>query len=121
MFEMQKTAEAKLFAKQQEAQGIRKIYTAQAEGLQKLVQAFSNPQLAIQYLMLEKGLYQQLAAENAKAIQGLKPKFNIWTTGKSGDNDCMKPMREIFNTLPPLLTTVQQQTVGSSGKVPPAN
>jgi flotillin len=115
---MQKTAEAKLFAKQQEAQGIKKIYAAQAEGLQKLVQAFSNPQMAIQYLMLEKGLYQQLAAENAKAIQGLKPKFNIWTTGKSGEGDCMKPMRDIFNTLPPLLSTVQNQTMGKAAPAP---
>lgn len=108
---MQKTAEAKLFQKQQEAQGIRQVYAAQADGLQQLIQAFKNPQMALQYLMLEKGLFQQLAAENAKAIQGLKPKFNIWSTGKAGaDGDCMKPVREIFSTLPPLLNTVQKQT-----------
>jgi flotillin len=60
--------------------------------------------------MLEKGLYQQLAAENAKAIQGLQPKFNIWTTGDGNAGDASKPLRNVFQTLPPLLTTIQEQT-----------
>jgi flotillin len=80
--------------------------------LNKLIKSFDNPKMALQYLMLEKGLYTQLAAENAKAIQGLQPKFNIWTTGGANGEafDPSKPIRDIFSTLPPLLKTVQHQT-----------
>ena len=96
------------------------MYTAQATGLQQLISAFNNPQFALQYLMLEKGLYQELAAQNAKAVQGLSPKINVWTTSTGGAGvpgvDSAKPIREIFQTLPPLLTTIQEQT----GITPPA-
>ncbi len=102
-----------MYVKLKEAEGVQKTYEAQASGLHKLIKAFDNPKMALQYLMLEKGLYTQLAAENAKAIQGLQPKFNIWTTGGAkgdGSFDPSKPVRDIFSTLPPLLKTVQQQT-----------
>jgi flotillin len=109
LFETQKIAEAKIFAVTKEAEGIKKLYLSQAEGLREIIKASGSSQVALQFLMLERGLYQQLAQENAKAIQGLAPKFNIWTTGK-GDGDSAKPIRDIFQSLPPLLSTIQQQT-----------
>ncbi|MCV5926491.1 hypothetical protein OFO11_31860, partial [Escherichia coli] len=49
--------------------------------------------------------------ENAKAIQGLNPKITVWnTTGAQQGNDASKPFRDIFTALPPLLTTIQEQT-----------
>jgi flotillin len=81
----------------------------------------------MQFLMLEKGLYQDLAKINAEAINGLQPKstfyyitvVSVWNTGTGGEGsgfDAGKPIRDIFQCLPPLLSTIQEQT----GMNPPA-
>lgn len=51
------------------------------------------------------------AGEMAKALQGLNPKINIWSTG-NGDNagDAMAPLKNLFTSLPPMLDAVQSQT-----------
>jgi len=111
LYQAQKLAEGQLISKDMESQGVQKMYTAQASGLQQLIGVFNNPQFALQYLMLEKGLFQELAAQNAKAVQGLSPKINVWTTsGVGAEMDSAKPIRDIFQALPPLLTTIQEQT-----------
>ncbi|KXT08731.1 hypothetical protein AC579_6201 [Pseudocercospora musae] len=54
---------------------------------------------------------------NAKAIHGLQPKINVWTTGNDQAADqSMAPMQNLFKSLPPLFSTVQDQT----GMTPPA-
>ncbi|KAF0368611.1 Flotillin domain protein [Gigaspora margarita] len=106
LYAAQKEAEAALYKKQKEAEGILALYNSQAEGVKNLMQAFGGDgQAAIQYLMIEKGIYQQLAKENAQAIQGLKPKITVWNTGDNAD-----PTANIFQSLPPLLSTIQEQT-----------
>ncbi|KAF0362833.1 Flotillin domain protein [Gigaspora margarita] len=113
LYAAQKEAEAALYKKQKDSEGILALYNAQAEGVKNLMQAFGGDrQAAIQYLMIEKGLYQQLAKENAQAIQGLNPKITVWNTGDGAPNggNNANPIANIFQSLPPLLSTIQEQT-----------
>ncbi|CAG8608984.1 3088_t:CDS:2 [Cetraspora pellucida] len=114
LYTVQKEAEAELYKKQKEAEGVLAIYNAQAEGIKNLMQAFGGDrQAALQYVMIERGVYQQLAKENAQAIQGLNPKITVWNTGDSninGNANNTNPIANIFQSLPPLLSTIQDQT-----------
>jgi flotillin len=104
-------AEAELYAEQQKAQGLLAILNAQGEGVNRLIESFGGSRDAlIQYLMLDKGLYQQLADTNAKAIQGLNPKITIWQTGSENGDSYTKPIADVLKMVPPLLTTIQDQT-----------
>lgn len=76
-------SEATLFAKQKEAEGINAVYRAQHEGFTRLKEAFGSDDGLMKFLMLEKGLFTDLAQANAHAIKGLNPKINIWNTGTS--------------------------------------
>ena len=79
-------AETALYAKEKEADGINAVYQAQYEGFLKLKEAFDSDETLMKFLMLEKGLFQELAQANANAIQGLNPKINIWNTGMTFRN-----------------------------------
>jgi len=108
-------AEADLIARQKEAQGL--IEMAKAYG--KLADVLGGPAGLMQWFMLQNGIYERMAEANAKAIQGLQPKINVWNTGP-GDGaaagaDSMAPVRNLFQTLPPMLSTIQEQT----GMLPP--
>lgn len=72
----------------------------------------------MQYLMLKNRTYERLADANANAIQGLQPKINVWNTGAQGDGvaDPTAPIRNLFQSLPPLLSTIHDQT----GMQPPS-
>lgn len=83
-------------------------------------QAFGGPGGLIQYLMIEKGVYQDLAKANADAVRGLNPKMTIWNTGaqaggepsnNSGSNlGGMESIRNMYQMLPPLMSTINEQT-----------
>lgn len=72
-----KEAEAKLQAQLKEAEGM----AAMAGAYGQMAQAFGGPAGLIQYLMIKDGTYLQLAAANAKAVQGMAPKISVWNTG----------------------------------------
>ncbi|KAJ3021673.1 hypothetical protein HKX48_008052 [Thoreauomyces humboldtii] len=138
LYKHQREADAKLYSAQKEAEAMKTMYEAQAEGLGRLASTFgNNPGSLLQYvsfeqradlfdlalnssllqLMLEKGLYQDLAKTNAEAIRGLQPKITVWNTGSSSDgaqngtdSDPMAAIRNIFQALPPLLGTINDQT-----------
>jgi flotillin len=74
-------AEAALYAKAKEAEGIQAVYQAQYDGFTKLKEAFGSNDMLMRFLMLERGLFQDLAQASAKAIQGLQPKINVWNQG----------------------------------------
>lgn len=108
-------AEAGLQARLKEAQGI----TAMAEAYAKMGQAFGGPENLLKYMMLEKGTYVQLAKANATAVQGLQPKISIWNTGaeagsgaggSGGGQDSTATMRNVYQLLPPLMSTIHDQT-----------
>ena len=103
-------ADATYHVKMREAEAIK----AQAEAYKSLADAFGGPQGLLQYMMLKEGIHEKLALANAKAIQGLSPKITVWNTGdqtsNNGGADSLAPIRNIMQGLPPLLTTINEQT-----------
>ena len=84
LYRIERESNGHLYGKTREAEGIKSLYLAQAEGLSRLVSSFNNDtSAALKYIMIEKDLYAKLAKESANSIQGLKPKINIWNTGTS--------------------------------------
>ncbi|KAL0486067.1 flotillin-like protein [Acrasis kona] len=117
-----KSADADLYSKQKEAEGILLVANAQKRALEEYSKVFKTDEALLNYLMVDKGLYSELATINSNAIKGLSPKISVWNTGSTNGNetaagtDPYAAMRNIFQAIPPLMTTVQQQT----GITPPA-
>jgi flotillin len=127
-----KEAEANLVRQQKEAAGLSAMANAYAD----LAHAFGGPAGLMQYMMIEKGVYTQLAKANADAVRGLNPKMTIWNTGaqagsegSSGEGTGMGGVDSIRNMvcrnssgissyanclqyqmLPPLMSTINEQT-----------
>jgi len=77
----------------------------------ELSKVLGGPDGLLKYLMLQNGTYTELARANAAAINGLQPKINVWNTGsQDGSADSMAPIRNLMQTLPPILSTIQEQT-----------
>ena len=108
----QAESDALCYSQMQEAQGM--IEMAKAYGA--MANALGGPQGLMQYMMLKNNTYEKLANANAKAINGLAPKISVWNTGAAaggdlaGAADPMAAVRNIFQTLPPLLSTINDQT-----------
>jgi flotillin len=105
-------SDAAFYAKKQQAAGLIEMSKAYGE----LAGVLGGPSGLLHWMMLERGTYEKMAAENAKAVNGMQPKINIWNTGNQEGVDSTAPLRNLFQTLPPLLETIQQQT----GMTPPA-
>ena len=103
------TADAALYAKQKEAEGVVATMEAKAEGMRKLL-AVADPELVKFWLALESGLFVSMAEQTAAAVQGLQPKINVWTTGTDVGDATWGPLQKLFQTLPPMLDAVQSQT-----------
>ncbi|KHN94768.1 flotillin domain containing protein [Metarhizium album ARSEF 1941] len=104
-------AEANVFQQIKEAEGI----SAMADAYGKLARAFGGPAGLIQYMMMEKGTYVELANANANAIRGLEPKISVWNTGSNNvggeaGGDASAAVRNVYQMLPPLMTTINEQT-----------
>jgi flotillin len=101
-------AAAELYAQQCRANGVLANMTAQANGLGHLVEASGGSvERLTNWLMVERDMYKPLAEANAKALQGLKPKYTIWQRSGGADDD---PIQKILTTLPHYLDTIQKQT-----------
>ncbi|GAO17464.1 hypothetical protein UVI_02051970 [Ustilaginoidea virens] len=110
---VQQAAAARAVQQAKEAEGV----AAMADAYAKLAGALGGPAGLIQYLMIEKGTYVELARANADAIRGLQPKISVWNTGGSGGSaggepggDAATAMRNVYQMLPPLMTTIHEQT-----------
>ena len=110
----ERDAEATFFAKKKEAEGLMEMSKAYGA----LADVMGGPQGLMQFLMLQNNTYEKLAAQNAQAIHGLQPKINVWTTGNQdgAGADSMAPIRNLFQSMPPLFSTIQDQT----GMQPPS-
>ncbi|KAK4991966.1 hypothetical protein LTR66_006400 [Elasticomyces elasticus] len=110
----EREAEATYITKKKEAAGIMEMSKAYGA----LADVLGGPQGLMQYLMLQNKQYEKLANANAKAINGLQPKINVWNTGAQdgAGADPTAPVRNLFQCLPPLLSTIQDQT----GMAPPS-
>ncbi|KAJ0298295.1 hypothetical protein COL5a_002839 [Colletotrichum fioriniae] len=110
-YSAQLNAEADLAIMLKKAEGM----AAMADAYGKMSTAFGGPAGLLQYLMIEKGTYVQLAKANAEAIRGLQPKISVWNTGSQGSaeggaNSGIDTMRNVYQMLPPLMTTINEQT-----------
>ena len=84
------------------------MYSAQAEGLGRLVASFGGDARALlSYTMLEKGIYEKLADANAKAIKDMNPKITVWT---HDPNTAMSAIQNLGKGLIPMLDTIEAQT-----------
>ncbi|KAF5200434.1 Flotillin-like protein [Thalictrum thalictroides] len=118
LFARQQAVAGELFAKQKEAEGLIALAHAQGVYVQTMLNAFAGNYVAMRdYLMINNGVYQEIAKTNAGAVAGLKPNISVWTNGEhtsegSGDssNSAMKEIGGVYRMLPPLLKTVQEQT-----------
>ena len=97
-----KEAEATFYAKQKEAEGI----TEMAKAYGHMANVLGGPQGLLQYMMLQNNTYEKLAQANAKAINGLQPKISVWNTGADGATNGSGAIRNLFQNLPPLLSTI---------------
>jgi len=112
-YRQSKEADAAYYRKKREAEGIAEV--AKAYGA--MADVLGGPQGFLQYKMIETGMYEKLAKANGLAISGMQPKITMWNTG-SGDAsaDGTAPIRNIMQSLPPLLSTIHEQT----GIAPPS-
>lgn len=106
-----KNAEADLTKKLKEAEGMM----AMAEAYGKMSQALGGPAGLLQYMMIEKGTYVELAKANATAIKGMEPKISVWNTGSEtgsgGSQDPAATMRNVSSRR----STVQFPIYDSAG------
>ncbi len=129
LYKQKQEAEAAFFAKKKEAEGISAMaeaYGHMADVLGGpsgyanlppiLCQASTNIYRLMQYLMLQNNTYEKLAKANATAINGLQPKITVWNTGEGASSDSTAPIRNLLQSLPPLLSTINDQT----GIAPPS-
>uniref|UniRef100_A0A803LED3 Flotillin-like n=1 Tax=Chenopodium quinoa TaxID=63459 RepID=A0A803LED3_CHEQI len=121
----QQAADADLYSKKKEAEGVVALANAQGYHLSTLLKALNGNYAALRdYMMINAGVFQEMARINADAVQGLQPKISIWSSGSggatleggSGSGGSMKSVAEVYSMLPPLVKTVHEQT----GMLPPA-
>lgn len=108
-----KEADAAFYAKKKEAEGI----SAMADAYRDLADVMGGPQGLMQFMMIKDNTYEKLALANAKAVNNLQPKITVWNTGENASgSDPSAPIRNIFQALPPLFSTINDQT----GITPPS-
>ncbi|EEF42509.1 flotillin-like protein 4 [Ricinus communis] len=120
----QQVADGELYAKQKEAEGLVALAQAQGTYLRTLLDALGGNYAALRdFLMINGGMFQEIAKVNAEAVRGLQPKISIWSNGADNSNSNnnisdggLKEVAGVYKMLPPLLKTVQEQT----GMLPPA-
>ncbi|CAH1451876.1 unnamed protein product [Lactuca virosa] len=121
LYSRQQVADGELYAKQKEAEGLVALAQAQGTYIRTLLGAMGGNYGALRdYLMINGGMYQEIAKINGEAVKGLQPKISIWTGasggGEGGDGGAMKEVAGVYKMLPPLFNTVHEQT----GMVPPS-
>ncbi|KAF4401362.1 hypothetical protein G4B88_001556 [Cannabis sativa] len=121
LYARQQAAEGELYAKKKEAEGLIALGSAQATYVTTLLQSVGGNYHALRdYLMINNGMFQDIAKINAEAVRGLQPKISVWTNGNGNEGDhnnkAMKEVAGVYQMLPPLFKTVQEQT----GMLPPS-
>ncbi|KAF7066623.1 hypothetical protein CFC21_072573 [Triticum aestivum] len=124
-FEQKMAEDAKLYAKQKEAESVALVGKAKTEYVASMLQALGGNYHALRdYLMIDTGMYTEMARVNAGAVNGMQPKISIWSNGGDAGNaggeaaagSALQQVAGVYKMLPPLLSTVHEQT----GMSPPA-
>jgi flotillin len=119
-FEQRMAEDARLYAKQREAEAVALVGKAKSEYVASMLVALGGNYNAVRnYLMIDGGVYAEMARINAGAVNGMQPKISIWTNGVGndggGEGGAMEQVGSVYKMLPPLLSTVHEQT----GMLPP--
>lgn len=109
-----------------EADGTRLKYEAEAQGLTRVRDALGGSSSSLlQYLMIERGVYQSLAQSTADAVRGMAPKVTVWSQGGDakgtgadgatsggggGGGGVWSALNEVYRGLPPLAAAIHDQT-----------
>jgi flotillin len=101
---MERKADAHLYQKDREAQGIYKVLKAKADGLAEIREAAQSDHLAQFYYGVDTGLYQELAKEASNAVKGMEPKVHLWKTGSDAfDKNTLEPITKMMQNFAPAL------------------
>ena len=116
-------ADATLARYMAEAEGLQKVLEAKAEGYRQLVEACAeNPQVAPTLLLIEK--LPELVAEQVKAVQNLKiDKVTVWDSGRGSQIEGRGGTRGatadflsgLIGTLPPVHELARQAGIELPG------
>ncbi|CAM0956762.1 unnamed protein product [Alopecurus aequalis] len=121
-FEQKMGEDARLYAKQKEAESLALVGKAKTEYVASMLQALGGNYHALRdYLMIDAGMYTEMARINAGAVNGMQPKISIWSNGGGADGivntggeaaagNAFQQMAGLCKMLPPLLSTVNEQT-----------
>ncbi|THG15403.1 hypothetical protein TEA_017443 [Camellia sinensis var. sinensis] len=119
----QQVADGELYSKKKEAEGIAAMAEAQGFYLRNLLKEANGNYAAVRdYMMINSGMFQEIAKINAQGVQGLQPKISVWSGANNGGGEgsagggAMKDVAGVYSMLPPLFQTVHEQT----GMLPPA-
>ncbi|XP_059639270.1 flotillin-like protein 4 [Cornus florida] len=111
----QKAADGELYAKQKEVEGITAIAKAQGAYLSTLLKELNGNYGTLRdYMMINGGMFQEIAKINAEGVRGLQPKISIWSGanggGEGSSGGAMKDVAGVYKMLPPMFQTVHEQT-----------
>lgn len=109
MYAQQMKAEASLFTAEKEAESIIAIKNAQARGLQELITSAGGSENLNNYLLVSEGQLKDLAAEQSRAVQGMKPNVSVWSMD-GNQNVLSGTVTDLVKTGVPLYETIKQQT-----------
>ncbi|KAG0457275.1 hypothetical protein HPP92_022432 [Vanilla planifolia] len=116
LFARQKEAEGELYAKKKEAEGLVALGQAQGTYLSSLLRALGGDYSSLRdFLLINGGVYQEMARINADGIKGMQPKISFWGNG-GAEGVAARELAGVYRMLPPLMATVHEQT----GMLPPA-
>lgn len=75
-------ANGELYTNQKEAEGLVALAQAQGTYLSTLLSSLGGNYAALRdYLMINGGIYQEIAKIDGEAVRGLQPKISIWSNG----------------------------------------
>ena len=99
-------ADAELVKKTNEALGITKIYEAESDGLQKLMESAGGVNNLNAYLALKTGALVEIAQHQSNALKDMKPKITIIDSKEGGGMS--DTMTSLINSAVPILNTLPQ-------------
>lgn len=116
LYSQKRAADAALYTKRLEAEGLIAMAEAHGTFISILLKALGGNYGALRdYLLITRGIFQELARINAEAVRGMRPNISVWTSGGDCDGGgdggaAMKVIASVYDMLPPLFKTVEEQT-----------
>uniref|UniRef100_A0A0E0M8W1 Flotillin-like n=1 Tax=Oryza punctata TaxID=4537 RepID=A0A0E0M8W1_ORYPU len=108
-FEQKMAEDARLYAKQREAEALARVGKAKAKFVASMLQELGGDHDALRdNLMIDGGVYEEMARINASAMSGIQPKISVWSNEGGGDGadagaSAGAMLADVCNMLPPFL------------------